>query len=84
MTWCFYLVEGPRDDNLVFELNTIILVCSFFVLSTVAMQLEWRAGEDTRRVSSQSHLIQRIPVNIHDKPTSHCEEQKTRKAWFLI
>lgn len=44
MALCFYLVQGHRDDNLVFELSTIILVFSFFfgVLSLPAMYLQQR------------------------------------------
>lgn len=77
MTLCFFLVQGHRDDNLVFELRTIVLVFSFYVLSSLAMYLEQR--ECLTVILPQNVSENRFECTMHNKLTRHCENTKMSK-----
>lgn len=85
--WLCVSISLKVPEMIILFLNsTLSFWCVLFVLSTVAMQLEWGIGEGTRRVSSQSHLIQRVPVNIHEEPknwqaTVRSKKRRRRGFW---
>ena len=82
MTFCFYLVQGHRDYNLVFELSTVILVFSFCVLSISLLCIYSRgvAKEWTHRATMTQNISKSsFEWTIHNKLTRPWEGTKPNK-----